>query len=222
LDKKDFDAISGIFDVTQGRRPVGIEAASAITELQEAAQTRLRLKVRNMEVALERMGELIVGLVQEFYTEERTIRLVGTNLAKPQFVTINQNVLGDDGSVKRINDVSVGKYDVEIGVGSTMPINKTRRYAEMMEMYKNGIVDGQAVLENSTLSPEEQNRAMMRMQQKQEMLQQAQAQQSMGGDPNSAPAGQPPADGQAPPPEPTEEELQQLESSHAAKQLNLG
>jgi hypothetical protein len=213
LDKKDFDAISGIFDVTQGRRPVGIEAASAITELQEAAQTRLRLKVRNMEVSLERIGEQVVSLVQQFYDEQRTIRLVGTNLNKPEFITINQPVIADDGSVKRINDVSVGEYDIEIGVGSTMPVNKTRRYSEMSEMYQLGIVDKQAVLENSTLSPEEQNRILMRMQQAQQQMQQMQ----QGGPPPSGASG----GGQPSGPAPTEEEISQLEHSHAASKLNL-
>lgn len=214
LDKKDFDAISGVYDVTQGKRPTGIEAASAITELQEAAQTRIRFKTRNMESSLEQLGELAVSLIQEFYTEERTIRLVGTQQNKPQFVTVNEEVMDENGSVSRINDVSVGEFDIEIGVGSTMPVNKARRYTEMMEMYQAGIVDGQAVLENSTLSPEEQNRITMRMQQQQAMMQEQQM-AAMGGDPTSM-GGQPP-----PPPEVTEEELEQLEQSHAAEQLNL-
>lgn len=210
LDKKDFDAISGIFDVTQGRRPVGIEAASAITELQEAAQTRLRLKVRNMEVSLERMGEQVISLVQQFYNEPRTIRLVGTNLSKPQFIQINQEAIADDGSVKKINDVSVGEYDIEIGVGSTMPVNKTRRAQEMIQLYQLGIVDGQAVLENSTLSPEEMNRILTRIQAKQQQQMQEQ-QDAQAGPPAAAPAG----------PEPTEDDVKKIEMSHHAKKLNL-
>ena len=164
LDKQDFDSVSGIYDATQGRRPTGLEAASAITALQEAAQTRLRLKVRNLEGSLRQLGQLIVDLIQEFYTEERVIRIVNGNMNKPDFVIINQEVVDKMGNAVRINDVSVGKYDIEIGVGSTLPVNKAALYKEMVEMYQLQIVDRQAVLENSSLTPSQQARILMRIQ----------------------------------------------------------
>lgn len=202
LDKADFDAISGIFDVTQGRRPVGIEAASAITELQEAAQTRIRLKVRNMEAALRQVGQLIVSLVQQFYTEERTIRIVSPSSSKPEFITLNQ--VGSDpitGSPIKINDTSIGEYDIEIGVGSTMPVNKTRRAEQMIELFQLGVVDARAVLENAGMSPEEYERILQRMQAQEQMAMQAQAAQPVAG------SEQPVDDGL-----PTQEELAQLEA----------
>jgi len=44
LEQRDMDTVSGVHDVQQGRRPVGIEAAKAIENLQQAAQTRIRGK----------------------------------------------------------------------------------------------------------------------------------------------------------------------------------
>lgn len=44
LDVSHMDFVSGIHDVTTGRRPEGIEAAAAIRDLQSAAQTRIRGK----------------------------------------------------------------------------------------------------------------------------------------------------------------------------------
>ena len=195
LDKQDFDSISGVFDVTQGRRPVGIEAASAISELQEAAQTRIRLKVRNMESSLRQMGKLVIALVQQFYDEPRTIRINGIAGQPQQFVQVNQDVQDEMGAIQRINDLSVGDFDVEIGVGSTMPVNKSRRFNQLVQLYQLQIVDAQAVLENSGLSMPEVSRIMNRMQQQQQQMQMLQQQmgQQGGGPPGGAPVKRGPA-----------------------------
>lgn len=180
LDKQDFDSVSGIQDVTQGRKPKGIEAASAISELQEAAQTRLRLKVRNMEGSLRQLGELAVPLIQQFYTEERTVRIVGGDPTQPDYLVVNQEIVDNNGKAVRINDVTVGEYDIEIGVGSTLPVNKTALFREMVDLFKLGAVDAQAVLENSSLSIPRQTKILQRMQlQQQQMMQE----QGMGAPP---------------------------------------
>lgn len=199
LDKQDFDAISGVFDVTQGRKPAGIEAAAAITELQEAAQTRIRLKVRNLETFMQEIGELVVGTMQEFYTAERVVRLVGGDPRKPEYIQINKQVVDKTGKVVKINDVTSGYYDVEIGVGSTMPVNKSRYYNQMKEMFQLGIVDDQAVIESSILPPTEVARIVQRKRQKEQELMMLE----QGMQPGQAPGGQ----GGAPDSGPNEEEL---------------
>lgn len=200
MDKQDFDSISGVMDVTQGRKPTGIEAASAIAELQEAAQTRIRFKVRTMEASLQELGSQIVSLVQQFYDDERVIRIVGPQGAKPQFVTINQPSINDEGKPFKINDISIGEYEVEVGVGSTMPINKTRRANQMIELFQLGVVDRRAVLENVGLPPEQYEKILARME-----AQEAAALAAQGG--GMMPAGPMPAA----PSEPSEEELAALE-----------
>ncbi len=201
MDKADFEAISGVHDVTQGRRPVGVEAASAITELQEAAQTRIRAKVREMEGALRNMGRLIVSLVQQFYDDERVVRIVGAHGTKPEFVTINQTDIGENGVPIRINDVGIGKYDIEIGVGSTLPVNRTRRADQMKELFQLGIVDRRAVLENAGMPPEVYEKIIARMEQQEAAM--------MAAETGGAPPGAPPMGGGD---EPSEEELTALES----------
>lgn len=211
LDKQDFDAISGVLDVTQGRRPTGIEAASAIAELQEAAQTRIRFKVRLMEEAMKELGEMMLSLVQQFYTEERTIRIKGPSNGGYEFVQINQETINPaTQQPTRINDVTIGEFDVEIGVGSTMPVNKTRRADQMIELFQLGVVDKRAVLENVGLPPEEYEQILARMEQE-EMKQFALASGQMppGAETGSAPG---PMGGPEEQP-PTEEELMELENS---------
>lgn len=202
MDKTDFDSISGVMDVTQGRRPVGIEAASAITELQEAAQTRIRHKVRNMEASLRAVGRQVVHLIQQFYDDQRVIRIVGKMGTKPEFVEINKTVVDSFGQPFRVNDVQKGEYDIEIGVGSTMPVNRTRRAKQMIELFQLGVVDRRAVLENAGLSPEEYEKIIMRMEKAEAAQAAAEMGQAMPGAPGGVPGGG----------EPTEEELAALEA----------
>ena len=208
MDRQDVDSISGVQDVTQGRKPSGIEAASAIIELQEAAQTRIRLKVRNLETFITEVGGLIVKTLQQFYTNKRVVRLVGGNPMKPEFVVINDEIVDKQGNTVKINDVTAGEYDVEIGVGSTMPVNKSRYYEQMVEMFNLGIVDQQAVLESSILPPPEITKIMQRLQQQQQAMQGMALEQ--GGQPGQAAPGPSGAGASGPPP--TEEELRAIEN----------
>lgn len=220
LDKRDFDTIGGVQDVTQGRRPVGIEAASAIVELQEAAQTRLRHKTRNMEAALRRLGLLVVGLVQQFYTEERAVRVVGSQTMAAKPVHINVPVEDGQGGIQRLNDVSVGQYDIEIGVGSTLPVSKGRLFTQYLQMYRDGLVDQRAVLEVTGMPPEKMEAIIARMRQEQQQLlalQQGMAPADQAGT-ASAEAGAIEGEQQS---LPTDEELAELEQTQAETQLGV-
>src|SRR5690606_3554371 len=84
--QRNMETITGIHDVTQGRRPTGITAATAISLLQEAGQARIRDKARNLEDAIRRMGELIISRILQFYTPDRIIRIRGPE-GDVQFVT---------------------------------------------------------------------------------------------------------------------------------------
>jgi hypothetical protein len=76
-DKQDINDILGNVDLVQGKRPVGVEAGVALEQLAEAANTRLRLKVRLMEAALRRAGKILVSFIQKHYTSQRIFRVVG-------------------------------------------------------------------------------------------------------------------------------------------------
>jgi hypothetical protein len=92
---------SGVHDVTQGRKPTGITAAAAISEMQEAAQTRLRIKERNMQAGLVQLGYMIVSRMLQFYTTPRTVRITGKQ-GWPEFYEVffskeEQQIMADGG-----------------------------------------------------------------------------------------------------------------------------
>lgn len=71
--KADIEVISGIHDVTRGQTPSGVQSAAAIVALQEAAQTRIRLKEQLHENALGVLGTEWVERIRQFWKFNRLV-----------------------------------------------------------------------------------------------------------------------------------------------------
>jgi hypothetical protein len=66
--------VSGVFDVTQGRRPTGITAGRAIESLKDSAETRLAAMVDTLAASLETVGNLALQIILQFYDGARLIK----------------------------------------------------------------------------------------------------------------------------------------------------
>ena len=191
-DKIDFDTILGNTELMQGKAPPGVEAGVALEMLAESANTRLRLKVRNLEYSLRRVGEIILGFIQRHYTGHRIFRIVGHDqtgaaLQQPaQFFAINQPVgakpvigpdgtpvMGEDGqpTMDPIYDETSNhippdaEFDIRIGAGSTLPVSKTARFQQAITLYDRGAIDQQELLKAASWPKWEEVLARMRQQQ---------------------------------------------------------
>lgn len=80
-----FTDISGNQDVSRGINPTGVTAASAIESLQEAAQTRTRQKMRNLDSYLVELGKQYVQLALQHYSAPRMFRLTDKDGAEKYF-----------------------------------------------------------------------------------------------------------------------------------------
>ena len=132
---QDIDTVSGIHDITQGRRPTGITAGVAIETLQEAAQTRLRLAARYLEYSLRCAAELMLSIIWEYYRNPRTIRK--KTIGGYQFVEANF----------AHEELAGGIPDVKIRAGSTMPISESVRRQDSKELRALDVIDDEAVLD---------------------------------------------------------------------------
>ena len=176
---RNMEIITGMHDVTQGRRPTGITAAAAIAQLREAAQARIRDKARHAEQAVERLAQLMLNRVLQFYGPERMVR-----------------VLGEGG---RAEWRSVSPLQIQIGVdlrlipGTSLEMNEALRMQMAREFFQVGIIDRQAALEASNWPDKEAVLARMRAAEEQQMLMAALTGGRNGRSPQMPPLGGPQA-----------------------------
>jgi len=167
------DQTSGVHDVTQGRKPAGVTAAAAINDLQEAAQTRIRLKERNLQVSLTSLGYLIISTMMQYYREPRVVKITGDGGWPEYFefyfkdVDKDENPDSPDDAVQYVkkeykydeeskdynqateweeSEPSKGMFDVEVISGTALPFMKDKRSQLAMRLFEMGVIDEEALL----------------------------------------------------------------------------
>jgi len=157
-----FNDIAGTQDVTRGATPGSVTAASAISSLQEAAQTRVRQKSRNLDQYLQVAGQQYASRVMQFYTAPRVFRLTNnqgvTTYFKAMFekdaegkssATVQQwNAQGGGWDMPTKLQAS-GQLDIKVTTGSTLPFAKAEKEQKLLQLFDRGIVDQQEVLQGT-------------------------------------------------------------------------
>lgn len=183
--KADIQDISGVLDSLKGEKQTGVVAASAILALQEASQSRIRLKIKIMESNLTELANMVYSRMQQFWKLDRWVRVTDIE-GNPSFREIGQQVLQND-------------YDLKVMAGSTMPVNKNAMMDLMIRLAQTNaedgmpIVDRKAVLEFlpvgdkkaitdrfAEMKAQQEQQQQMQLQQQEQMQQQQLAQQQAG------------------------------------------
>lgn len=149
------EMISGMSEVSQGRKPPDVSSGVAIESLQEAAQTRIRLKERNMQVALQQLGYQMVCLMCQYYTEPRVSRITGKDQAWPRYFEFFVEAGSKPGSYKlnkkeyattdgqtyvaepnyTTTQETKGPMDIRVMSGTAMPWSKASRANIAFRLY---------------------------------------------------------------------------------------
>jgi hypothetical protein len=143
----DLENISGQHEVSRGEAPPGIEAATAIAYLQERDDSYLAPTFASIEEGLSKVAKFALMLAAEFWTGERTVKVVGDNN-------------GFSAEMFRGSDIARGT-DIRIEAGSALPTSKAAKQSLVMDMMRLGILppeDGLELLDISTLSGYTDNR----------------------------------------------------------------
>lgn len=108
-------ATLGVYDASLGAQSNEV-SGRAIMARNNQADTANFVYVDNQVKALKRLGEILVDAIPAYYDAERTIRILGEDMAE-KYVQINHPVIGTDGQIHVENDLTRGKFDVTCTVG---------------------------------------------------------------------------------------------------------
>ena len=207
--KEWFDQIGGAQDVTRGQPAGGVTAMGAIEALQNAAQTRIRQKIRNLDCYLQDFGQQYCSLVMQFYTAPRVFRLTQKDGTEKYFrmyvdhrpyeqdhpnfdpstpdstrpIAVMQNYTENGQLDPTINEYELrGELDVRVTTGSSLPFAKSENENRLFTLFKLGIIDAEEVLKG--LDYPNWEAVQQRMAEK--AAQQAQMQAQQGPPPKAA------------------------------------
>lgn len=170
--EKWFNDEAGTQDVTRGINPTGVTANAAIENLLEAAQKRIKQKMRNLDSCLKDVGKQWVSLCFQYYSAPRIYRITnkegvnqyfkfhiedrdaGTDsLGQPktQKVAIvrnySQNETGKYLPAEEQNEYEIkGKFDVRVNTISGLPFAKANDEQKVLNLFDRAIIDDEEVL----------------------------------------------------------------------------
>jgi hypothetical protein len=128
----DMDDISGQHEISRGNTPPQVTAATAISYLQEQDDSKLGPTIESQEKAIRKIGRQYLALVHQYWTTERTVRVVGEDSYFDATVFKGDSIKGS-----KINK------DVRVEAGSALSTSKAARQAVIIDAMKNGWLDPQ-------------------------------------------------------------------------------
>lgn len=129
----DINDVSGQHEVSKGQTPPGVSAATAINYLQEQDDSMMAHTYQSMEEGIEKIAQLSLSYVHQFWEVPRVIKMVGT-----------------DGSfdAQTFKGADLADYtDIRIESGSSLPTSKAAKQAFIMDLMKMGFIDPNTGLE---------------------------------------------------------------------------
>ena len=118
--------IFSLNEIMEGSVPPNVEAGVAIDLLQEAATDRIAPQIMLMEKSLERAGNLMLQLAQQYYAEPRTMIITGSG-SKPK--------------VERFESADLIKgVSIKVEAGSGLPRTRAGRQARVLQLLQMGIL----------------------------------------------------------------------------------
>jgi len=151
--RADVERILGLYAIMQGDASQMPNTYKGTIAIDEYGQRRIKSKRDDIEFGLNIVAKIVVELIQATYTSHKVLRLLQPN-SKAKELSINiplyDEVSGD--FLGKLNDVTVGRYDVVVVSGSTLPSNRWARFEYYMQLYEKGLIDQIEVLKQTDVA----------------------------------------------------------------------
>jgi hypothetical protein len=134
--QSDMDDISGQHEITKGRVPPGVTAATAISYLQEQDDSKISHTIDSIEDGMEKIANHWLSHVVQFWDVPRIVKVVGNDGSY-------------DAQALKGSDLR-GNTDIKVEAGSALPTSKAAKQAYVMDLMKMGFIppeEGLKVLE---------------------------------------------------------------------------
>ena len=135
--KLDIEQISGVNDSLKGNNEKGVYTAQGILSLQEASQSRIRIKTTDLELVLGGIGLKIFNRNKQFWNEGKYVSMFGEN-GKQVFKLIDKDVFDYE-------------YDIQVKAGSTAPLNKSAMFDLMIRLAQTPAEDGLPMVDRTAV-----------------------------------------------------------------------
>lgn len=147
--KYDMEYTAGVFALQQGDPESAPDTFRGTMAIEEFGNRRIALTADMVNDALAQLGKVVVELVQSNYTIQKTFRIAQPDGEMTEFQV---NYMDDYSKAgKKINDITVGQYDVYYVAGSTMASNRWAMLDELVKLYNLGIIDDIEVLKKTEI-----------------------------------------------------------------------
>jgi hypothetical protein len=138
----EMERASGLSAIQRGVAPGGRIASDVLDSVMEAGFVRLRLAQRNLEYALRKVGQKMVAIVSEFYTDPRFLAIVGPDGRK----TV-QSLKGRHFYMPSADGAVPLKFQINVQAGSMLPTTRNARISEYDTLFAMGAIDRPVLLE---------------------------------------------------------------------------
>ena len=130
LASEEINMVTGIFAADVGSANQASSGRQEIARQQQGQIATFNYQ-DNRGKGILRTWEILIDLIPKIYDTEREVRIIGTDQAD-SYLKVNTFTQDDQGLPVKINDLSVGRYDVAVTIGP----NFTSRRQEAAETYQ--------------------------------------------------------------------------------------
>ncbi|KKL17337.1 hypothetical protein LCGC14_2486570, partial [marine sediment metagenome] len=132
LAQDDLKGTTGIYDAARGARSNETSGKAILARQRESDVSTFNYS-DNMTRAIVSCGRQLVRIIPKVYDSDRVVRLLNED-ETTEAAQINQTVVDDVGDEHRVNDLSVGVYDLAVTTGPSYSTKRVEANEALMQL----------------------------------------------------------------------------------------